>query len=117
MKKKYAPFIFFGCIIIFFAVREIIIKEKLRKNIRYTVGVVKKISVPVEGGPMADYEYEVNKKKYIGTFTINEKPEINIKDKFFVKFNVYSPNVSFPLVENKITIDLMAPDSGWKHIP
>jgi len=117
--KRYFSFLFFGIVAIVLVIREIVIHNKLNENMRFTIGTITRISSSVDGGPMADYTYLFNEKIYSGIFTIspNDKVVPKKSHRFLVKFNFKEPNISFPMIDQKIPTDAAAPDSGWVQIP
>lgn len=89
----------------------------LSKNYRYTVCNVKKIVYPVEGSPMADYEFRFGESEFNGTSSFYPY-KVKIDERFFVKFYVKNPQ------NCQILFDIPVPDSiidvpaeGWKELP
>jgi hypothetical protein len=123
LKNKYLPFLFFGLVTTFFVIRNLIHEKNLKDASRYTVGHVKEISTVVDGGPMAEYTYQVNGKTYNGVFTLpsqeksNPEPKLSVNVKFLVKFNLKNPAINFPMTEVRLRDTAEAPDSGWAEIP
>ena len=123
LENKYVPFIFFGLIISFFVIRNFIHEKKLNEAPRYTIGKVSDVSSTVDGGPMAEYTFQVNGKTYSGIFSLPSRdrrepgPKMMANDKFLVKFVSDNPSISYPLTEIKFNDTATAPYNGWTKMP
>ena len=100
LRNKYLPFIFFGLVIFFFSIRGFVHEKKLKQFSKFTIGRITEISFPVEGGPMAEYTFQVNGKTFKGVFSIPSRekirpePQMMVNDKFLVKFFSDNPSIN-----------------------
>lgn len=111
--NKIIPFLILILGIIFFIAREALMKSRLKKDTRYTIGVLRKINSASNGGPIGEFEYKVYGKVYNKIFDISESDNVNVNDTFIIKFNLFDPNICYPMIERKVKGFHFIPDSGW----
>ena len=100
----------------FFIIREIVIFKRLSKNTRYTIGIIKKVSSSVDGGPVADFNYSVAGKKFDKLAGIAAEETINENDSFIVEYNTHYPGTCKLLTKYPIIGKIVTNDTGWKSV-
>ena len=80
------------CLILFVVVKRYVFDQgKLNSNHRYTIAIVSKLSYPAEGGPIADFQYCINRVEYKGYASFDSKKQkVAVGEKFLLKY--YPPN-------------------------
>ncbi len=113
--KKAAPFIFFGIIITFFIIRDVIRNNNISKNRRYSAGTFYRVTASVDGGPLGEFEFKFNGKSIEGSTGLQSKKVIEAGKYYLVEFDSKNPKNCKIDVMKEISPETFQkmPDSGW----
>lgn len=113
--RKVVPFIFFGIIITFFVIRNVIRNSNISKNRRYSAGAFYRVTASVDGGPLGEFEFKFNGKSVKGGTTLQSKRVIEIGKYYLVEFDYKNPKNCKIDIRKEISPDIFQkiPDNGW----
>ncbi|MFT3675211.1 MAG: hypothetical protein QM781_04870 [Chitinophagaceae bacterium] len=117
--KKAAPLIFFGIIIMFFVIRNVIRNNNISKNRRYSAGSFYRVTVSVDGGPLGEFEFKFNGKSTTGGTTLQSSRAIELGKYYLVEFDSENPKNCRIDIRKEISPEILKkmPDSGWTIRP
>jgi len=95
-------------------------RELLSKNYNFAIGKVTSFEVGAKVSPWLAYEFEVNSKRYYGTYSIDynkiKNPNTYVNKYFLVKYSTVKPkyneiNLNSPITNkgNRISLDTTPP--------
>lgn len=117
--KKVAPFIFFGIVIAFFIIRDVIRNNNISKNRRYSAGTFYRVTSSVDGGPLGEFEFKFNGKLIAGSTGLQSKKVIEAGTYYLVEFDSKNPKNCKIDIMKEISPEALKrmPDSGWVTPP
>ena len=101
--NRIAAFLMVGALLFVVLKRYVFDQNKLDSNHRFSVATIYNISYPVEGGPIAKFQYCINQVVYKNYKSFNSfKQKISIGDKFLLKYYPPDPNIARILLDKPL---------------
>jgi len=105
-------------VILFFIIKGLIEDYQLKKNNKYSIGVIINFSSTTESSYMFEFYYYINNNKYKAVQNTYEKRDDLVGKRFYVKFNPNNPDNCLMILDYPVPDCIKdAPQDGWKKIP